>query len=231
MRDDENKIFVDDTAKSKIRIWSHSSPNRQLTTSSVHDRRRSAIIPASLLLEAYCTGIFPMAMESGEIAWFSPDPRGIILLDAFHIPHGLRRALKKGEFQLRLNTVFEEVIRACSERAETWISEEIIQSYIHLHKLGFAHSVEAWLDNELAGGLYGVSVYGAFFGESMFHRVTDASKVALVGLVNRLNERGYRLIDTQYVTPHLTTFGAVEISRSKYMRLLKQALVLECRFV
>ena len=172
-----------------------------------------------------------MAMESGEIAWFSPDPRGIILLDAFHIPHGLRRVLKKGEFQLRLNTVFEEVIRACSERAETWISEEIIQSYIHLHKLGFAHSVETWLDNELAGGLYGVSLYGAFFGESMFHRVTDASKVALVGLVNRLNERGYRLLDTQYVTSHLTKFGAVEISRAKYMRLLKQALALECKFV
>jgi leucyl/phenylalanyl-tRNA---protein transferase len=172
-----------------------------------------------------------MAMESGEIAWFSPDPRGIILLDAFHIPHGLRRVLKKGEFQLRLNTVFEEVIRACSERAETWISEEIIQSYIHLHKLGFAHSVEAWLDNELAGGLYGVSLCGAFFGESMFHRVTDASKVALVGLVNRLNERGYRLLDTQYVTSHLTKFGAVEISKSKYMRLLKQALALECKFL
>ena len=172
-----------------------------------------------------------MAMESGEIAWFSPDPRGIILLDAFHIPHGLRRTLKKGEFQLRLNTAFEEVIRACSERAETWISEEIIQSYIHLHKLGFAHSVEAWLDNELAGGLYGVSLYGAFFGESMFHRVADASKVALVGLVNRLNERGYRLLDAQYVTSHLTTFGAVEISRPKYIRLLKQALALDCRFV
>jgi len=172
-----------------------------------------------------------MAMESGEIAWFSPDPRGIILLDAFHIPHGLRRALKKEEFQLRLNTVFEEVIRACSERAETWISEEIIQSYIDLHNLGFAHSVEAWLDNELAGGLYGVSLGGAFFGESMFHRVTDASKVALVGLVNRLNERGYRLLDTQYVTSHLTKFGAVEISRPKYMRLLKQALALECKFL
>ena len=172
-----------------------------------------------------------MAMESGEIAWFSPDPRGIILLDAFHIPHGLRRTLKKGEFQLRLNTAFEEVIRACSERAETWISEEIIQSYIHLHKLGFAHSVEAWLENELAGGLYGVSVYGAFFGESMFHKVPDASKVALVGLVNRLNERGFRLLDTQYVTGHLTMFGAVEISRPKYMRLLKQALALDCKFI
>ena len=172
-----------------------------------------------------------MAMESGEIAWFSPDPRGIILLDAFHVPHGLKRTLKKKVFQIRLNTAFEEVIRACGERTETWINEEIVESYLNLHRLGIAHSVEAWLDNELAGGLYGVSVYGAFFGESMFHRVTDASKVALVGLVNRLNERGYRLLDTQYVTPHLTTFGAVEISRSKYMRLLKQALASECSFV
>jgi leucyl/phenylalanyl-tRNA--protein transferase len=172
-----------------------------------------------------------MAMESGEIAWFSPDPRGIILLDAFHVPHGLKRTLKKKVFQIRLNTAFEEVIRACGERTETWINEEIVESYLNLHRLGIAHSVEAWLDDELAGGLYGVSVYGAFFGESMFHRVTDASKVALVGLVNRLNERGYRLLDTQYVTPHLTTFGAVEISRSKYMRLLKQALALECSFV
>jgi leucyl/phenylalanyl-tRNA---protein transferase len=172
-----------------------------------------------------------MAMENGDVAWFSPDPRGIILLDAFHIPHGLKRTLKKGEFQIRLDTAFEAVIRACADRAETWISEEIIESYINLHRLGFAHSVEAWLDNELAGGLYGVGIHGAFFGESMFHSVPDASKVALVGLVNRLNERGYRLLDTQYVTGHLVKFGAVEISRSKYLRLLKQALALDCRFV
>jgi leucyl/phenylalanyl-tRNA--protein transferase len=172
-----------------------------------------------------------MAIESGEIAWFSPDPRGIIPLDAFHIPHGLKRTLKKEIFEIRLNTAFEEVIRACGERAETWISEQIVESYLNLHKLGFAHSVEAWLGNELAGGLYGVSVYGAFFGESMFHRVTDASKVALVELVNRLNARGYHLLDTQYVTGHLAKFGAVEIPRANYMRLLKQALALECKFV
>jgi leucyl/phenylalanyl-tRNA---protein transferase len=198
---------------------------------AVRERRRSKIIPASLLLEAYCTGIFPMATENGEIAWFSPDPRGILPLDAFHAPHGLKRVLKKNRFQIRLNTDFEAVIRACGERAETWISEEIVGSYVNLHQLGFAHSVEVWMDEKLVGGLYGVSVYGAFFGESMFHTVTDASKVALVELVNRLNERGFRLLDTQYVTSHLRTFGAVEIARPKYIRLLKQALALDCKFI
>jgi leucyl/phenylalanyl-tRNA---protein transferase len=201
------------------------------STTRVHERRRSKIIPASLLLEAYRTGIFPMAMENGDIAWFSPDPRGIIPLDAFHVPHGLKRTLKKGQFQIRLNAAFEPVIRACAERAETWISEEIVESYVNLHRIGFAHSVETWLGNELAGGLYGVSINGAFFGESMFHRVPDASNVALVGLVNRLSERGYRLLDTQYVNNHLVKFGAIEISRSKYMRLLKQALALDRKFV
>ena len=198
---------------------------------AVRERRRSKIIPASLLLEAYCTGIFPMALENGEIAWFSPDPRGIIPLDAFHVPHGLQRVLKKNRFQIRLNTAFEEVIRACSERSETWISEEIVGSYVNLHQLGFAHSVETWMDEKLVGGLYGVSVYGAFFGESMFHRVADASKVALVELVKRLNQRGFHLLDTQYVTNHLRTFGAVEIARPKYMRVLRQALALNCKFI
>src|SRR5262249_852279 len=159
------------------------------------------------------TGIFPMAMENGEIAWFSPDPRGIIPLDAFHIPHGLQRALRKNRFEIRLNTAFEDVIRACGERAETWIIEEIVVSYVNLHRLDFAHSVEAWLDENLVGGLYGVSLKGAFFGESMFHKVADASKVALVELVNRLNDRGFRLLDTQYISSHLRTFGAVEMSR------------------
>jgi leucyl/phenylalanyl-tRNA--protein transferase len=198
---------------------------------AVRGRRRSKIIPASLLLEAYCTGIFPMAMENGEIGWFSPDPRGILPLDAFHAPHGLQRVLRKNRFEIRLNAAFEEVIRACGERPETWISEDIVESYINLHRLGFAHSVEVWMDEKLVGGLYGVSVHGAFFGESMFHTVTDASKVALVELVNRLNKRGFRLLDTQYVTSHLRMFGAVEIARPKYMRLLRQALALDCKFI
>ena len=172
-----------------------------------------------------------MGTEPGEIAWFSPDPRGIIPLDAFHVPHGLRRTLKKGAFEIRINHSFETVIHACAERDETWISDEIIASYLNLHRLGYAHSMEAWRDDRLAGGLYGVALYGAFFGESMFHYETDASKVALAALVRRLQERQYRLLDTQYVTPHLQTFGAVEISRAKYLRLLKQALALDCKFV
>jgi leucyl/phenylalanyl-tRNA---protein transferase len=197
----------------------------------LHDRRRTRIIPAALLLEAYCTGIFPMAMENGEIAWFSPDPRGIIPLDGFHLPHGLKRALRKGNFEVRLDTSFEAVMRACADRPETWISDRIIQSYANLHRLGFAHSIETWTDNKLAGGLYGVSVQGAFFGESMFHRVPDASKVALVALVNRLNDRGFRLLDTQFVNNHLKQFGAIEIPRQKYMRLLKEALAVEAHFM
>jgi leucyl/phenylalanyl-tRNA--protein transferase len=204
--------------------------SRQYSTRVVRQRKQSQIIPASLLLEAYCRGIFPMAVEDGKIAWFSPDPRGIIPLDSFHIPHGLQRSLRKGSFEVRINTAFEPVIRACGERRETWISPEIVRSYLNLHELGFAHSVETWRDDQLVGGLYGVSVYGAFFGESMFHRETDASKVALVALVQRLQDREFRLLDTQYTTPHLRSFGAVEIPRAKYMRLLKQALALDCQF-
>jgi leucyl/phenylalanyl-tRNA--protein transferase len=171
-----------------------------------------------------------MAVDDRQIEWFSPDPRGILPLDAFHVPHGLRRTVKKNPFQIRVDTCFEEVIRACSQRPETWINEEIIVSYLNLFRLGFAHSVEAWRENRLVGGLYGVAIYGAFFGESMFHTETDASKVALVSLVNRLQERGYKLLDTQYVTDHLRTFGAVEIARPTYMRLLQQALSTKCTF-
>lgn len=171
-----------------------------------------------------------MALEGGEIAWFSPDPRGIIPLDTFHVPHGLRRVAKKGVFEVKFDTAFEEVLRACAERAETWISEQIIQSYLNLYALGFAHSVEAWKNQQLVGGLYGVSIQGAFFGESMFHRETDASKIALMALVDRLRSRRFTLLDTQYITPHLRMFGAIEISKRQYLRMLHQALALECRF-
>lgn len=167
-----------------------------------------------------------MALEDGEIGWFSPDPRGILPLepDALHIPHGLRRTLRKNRFGLRINGDFEGVIRACARRAETWISEEIIRSYRDLHLLGYAHSVECWMDGEMAGGLYGVALRGAFFGESMFHTVTDASKVALVLLVERLRARGYTLLDLQWTTPHLKTFGAVDIPRAEYLRRLGESM-------
>jgi leucyl/phenylalanyl-tRNA--protein transferase len=192
---------------------------------------RPRMIPAELLLHAYRNAVFPMAMENGEIAWFSPDPRAIIPLDGLHIPHGLKRTLKKGRFEIRINTAFEMVMRSCAERKDTWINEAIVESYVHLHRIGHAHSVEAWLEGKLAGGLYGVSLGAAFFGESMFHEVTDASKVALVALVDRLRQRGFALLDTQWLTAHLVTLGAVEIPRVEYQRQLGQAVDKVCLFV
>jgi leucyl/phenylalanyl-tRNA--protein transferase len=193
-------------------------------------RKFQRMIPAELLLHAYRHAVFPMAMENGEIAWFSPDPRAIIPLDTFHVPHGLKRALRKGKFEIRINTAFEAVMRACARRDETWINDVILASYVNLHHEGHAHSVEAWLDQRLVGGLYGVAIGGAFFGESMFHEATDASKVALHALVERLRARDFTLLDTQWITPHLVTFGAVEIPRLEYQRQLGRAVDKECRF-
>jgi leucyl/phenylalanyl-tRNA---protein transferase len=195
----------------------------------------SAVIPSDLLISAYATGWFPMAVD-GEIRWFSPDPRGILPLDSVHVPRRLARVLRQGVFRIEINRAFGEVIRACAADARdpldpgTWIDDEIIESYEALHERGFAHSVEAWRDDTLAGGLYGVALRGAFFGESMFFRETDASKVALVALVERLRGRGYQLLDTQWVTPHLHQFGAVEISRGAYLRRLERSLAVECSF-
>lgn len=189
------------------------------------------MIPAELLLHAYRQAVFPMAMENGEIAWFSPDPRAIIPLDTFHVPHGLKRTLKKAPFQIRINSAFEAVMRACARRDETWINDDIVASYVNLHEQGHAHSVEAWLDEKLVGGLYGVAIGGAFFGESMFHEATDASKVALHALVERLRARGFTLLDTQWLTPHLVTFGAIEIPRREYQRQLGRSVETPCCFV
>ena len=189
------------------------------------------MISAELLLHAYRNAVFPMASPDGEIAWYSPDPRGIIPLDeGFRVPHGLRRTLKKGRFEIRVDTAFETVMRECAAREETWINEEIIASYTALHRLGHAHSVEVWLDGRLVGGLYGVALGGAFFGESMYHEVTDASKVALHALVMRLRARGFELLDTQWLTPHLETFGAVEIPRADYRGRLLACVEKACRF-
>ncbi|MEO6054439.1 MAG: leucyl/phenylalanyl-tRNA--protein transferase [Chthoniobacterales bacterium] len=180
-------------------------------------------IPPEILLKAYRMGIFPMGGEE-EISWFSPDPRGIIPLDSFRLPHGLRRALNASRWEIRVNTRFEEVMRSCAKRSETWIDECILNSYVELHALGHAHSVETWLDGELAGGLYGVQVGAAFFGESMFHRVTDASKVALHALVCILQGCHFELLDIQWTTDHLKQFGAIDISRREYLVRLKAAI-------
>ena len=190
------------------------------------------MIPAKLLLHAYRNAVFPMAMESGEIAWFSPDPRAVIPIDdGFHVPHGLRRTLRRDAFEIRIDTRFEEVMRRCAQRDETWINEEILESYVNLHHLCHAHSVEAWRDGQLAGGLYGVAIGGAFFGESMFHEVTDASKVALHALVMRMRARGFSLLATQWITPHLRLFGATEISRREYQVRLQACIGDERTFV
>jgi len=184
----------------------------------------------AILLEAYAAGIFPMAEASGdpELFWVDPNRRGILPLDAFHVPRRLKRVLRRGHFVLRADTAFAAVIRGCAEASETrpgtWINEEIVRLYSALFERGAAHSVECWHEGELVGGLYGVSLGAAFFGESMFSRVSDASKVALVELVARLRRGGYRLLDTQFLTPHLAQFGAIEISRSRYHRLLAEAL-------
>ena len=190
------------------------------------------MIPSPLLLSAYREGIFPMALEDGEIGWFSPDPRGVIPLDAFHVPRRLQRVVRSDEWVVRVDTRFEDVVRACAERpAEgTWISREILESYVELHRQGRAHSVEVWRKEALVGGLYGVHLGAAFFGESMFHRVTDASKVALVALVERLCARGFVLLDTQWTTRHLEQFGATEIPRQEYLLKLKEALRVTAEF-
>ncbi len=189
--------------------------------------------PADALLNAYASGWFPMAVSPGEIRWYSPDPRGIIPLDTFHVPSRLARSLRARPFEIRIDTNFPAVIRACAERPDpdgNWIDDEIIDSYSALFEQGFAHSVEAWRGDQLVGGLYGVAMRGAFFGESMFHRATDASKAALVALVEHLRERGYALLDTQWVTEHLLQFGAIEIPRRRYLRLLDQALTIDPAF-
>lgn len=184
-----------------------------------------------LVLHAYTLGAFPMAEPGGELAWYSPDPRGVFPLDGFKIPRSLRQTVRRAKFEVRINYAFDDVVDGCADRSEgTWISGSIRRVYRKLYDAGFAHSVEAWHDGELAGGLYGVAIGGAFFGESMFTRVTDASKVALVALVERLRERGFTLLDTQWITPHLARFGAIEIPRDEYLRQLHAALLLRVSF-
>jgi leucyl/phenylalanyl-tRNA--protein transferase len=195
----------------------------------------TALTP-ELLLRAYAAGIFPMAetADDPEVFWVDPEERGVLPLESFHLPRRLRRRLRQSDFEVRCDSAFEAVVRGCAEprpeRPNTWINEEIVRLYGALFRAGFAHSVETWREGELVGGLYGVALGGAFFGESMFSRVSDASKVALAHLVARLRLGGFRLLDTQFVTEHLRQFGAIEISRARYHRRLAQALAVKAYF-
>ncbi len=189
-----------------------------------------------ILLAAYAAGIFPMgeSADDPELFWVDPRRRGILPLDTFHVPKRLRRVVRQGGFEIRCDSAFEEVIRSCAEATEkrpnTWINDEIVRLYAGLFARGAAHSVETWQRGMLVGGLYGVAIGAAFFGESMFSRAADASKVALVHLVARLRLGGYHLLDTQFLTPHLAQFGGVEITRARYHRLLAEALAYGASF-
>ncbi|MFW6063208.1 MAG: leucyl/phenylalanyl-tRNA--protein transferase [Chloroflexota bacterium] len=186
------------------------------------------------LLYAYSQGIFPMAGEDGAILWYDPDPRAIMPLEEFHIPRRLARTVRQEPYEIRVDTAFADVIDRCAapapDRRQTWISPTLIEVYKELHRLGFAHSVEAWQDGHLVGGLYGVALNSLFAGESMFSRARDASKVALVHLVRRLQQRKFLLLDIQFLTEHLAQFGAIEIPRGDYKARLQQAILKPNRF-
>lgn len=185
----------------------------------------------ALLRRAYAMGYFPMPHgDPEEIAWFHPDPRAILPLDGFHVSRSLARTLRRGRFSVTRDRAFRDVMRGCADRAETWINDEFLEAYGALHDEGDAHSVEVWLDGTLVGGVYGVSLGGAFFAESMFHRATDASKVALHHLTGHLRDRGFALLETQFLTPHLESLGVIEIDALDYMRRLEAALRLKRQF-
>lgn len=187
-------------------------------------------IDPRLLLTAYASGIFPMGLEDGSLGWFAPDPRGILPLEGLRISKSLRRVIRSGRFTISSNQDFEAVVQGCADRESTWIDDRIRESYLELHRLGCAHSVEAWDSEGLAGGLYGVALGGAFFGESMFSRRTDASKVCLAYLVQRLRAGGFQLLDVQWSTPHLQRLGVIEVPRREYERMLADALEVEGRW-
>jgi leucyl/phenylalanyl-tRNA---protein transferase len=195
----------------------------------------STITP-QVLLKAYAAGFFPMAenAEDNTLYWVEPEFRGVLPLDNFHVPRSLRKTVRQKRFAIRTDTAFSEVIAGCAERtparSSTWINRRIKALYTQLHKMGFCHSVEAWEKDRLCGGLYGVRIGAAFFGESMFSRETDASKVALVHLVARLNRGGFRLLDAQFINDHLKRFGALEVTRRKYQQMLETALSAEADF-
>ncbi|UCH66514.1 MAG: leucyl/phenylalanyl-tRNA--protein transferase [Ignavibacterium sp.] len=183
------------------------------------------------MLRLYASGAFPMADEKGEtINWYMPEIRTIIPLDAFNFPRSARKAVEKMNFEIKFDTDFTKVVMGCSDREDTWISQELINAYKRLRKRGHVHTVETWLEGEMVGGLYGVTFRGAFFGESMFSKVSEASKAALMALVNHLVERDFILLDAQYMTEHLKMFGAIEISFDEYTKLLHKAYTRGCEF-
>lgn len=189
-------------------------------------------ITPTLLLRAYAAGVFPMADSAGseEIFWVDPRQRGVIPLDGLHVSRSMRKVVRRGEFEIRVNGDFRRTVQACAAREETWINEEIEELYVTLNRLGYAHSVEVWLKDQQVGGLYGVSLGGAFFGESMYSTRPNVSKIALIWLVARLRSGGYRLLDTQFLTDHLASLGAIEISRGAYRSRLEAALAVEADF-
>ncbi len=186
-----------------------------------------------VLLDAYCNGVFPMSegRDRPDVFWVDPRRRGVFPLGSFHVSRSLARRMRRGGYEIRIDTAFPAVVAACAERDETWINDVIFSLYVSLHHAGFAHSVEVWHDGALAGGVYGVAIQAAFFGESMFSRRTDASKIALAHLVDRLRTGGFRLFDTQFLTPHLASLGAVEITRTAYRAALAEALGHRADFV
>ena len=195
---------------------------------------QSEPLSAEQLIYAYASGYFPMGDEANEIRWYNPDPRAIIPIESYAPAKSLRPVLNKGIFECRINQAFEQVMRHCSQpRSEDdgiWISEEIIQAYTELHRLGLAHSVEVYVEGKLVGGLYGVCLGGAFFGESMFSLVFNESKVAFHHLLIRLRDRGFDLLDTQFINDHVERLGAIEIPQAEYLHRLEKALDKKCNF-
>jgi len=187
----------------------------------------------NLILNAYAQGIFPMAESRDDdgLFWLDPDLRGVIPLDGFHISRSLRKTILREPYQIKVDTNFAGVIESCADREETWINAPIFSIYMDLFHAGYAHSIEVWDGDTLVGGVYGVTLKGAFFGESMFSRRPDASKIALAYLVSRLNAGGFKLFDTQFLTPHLASMGGVEIPRSSYRQALRDALSVEANFL
>jgi leucyl/phenylalanyl-tRNA--protein transferase len=198
------------------------NPNKYINT-------KELLRPGNML-RLYASGAFPMADDNGKISWFMPEIRTIIPLDNYNIPRSLKKILSGNDFEFKFDTDYINVIRSCADREKTWISEELIEAYMRLYRRGYLHTVETWKNGKLVGGLYGVTFRGAFFGESMFSKVQQASKAALIKLIEHLNAKDFLLLDVQYMTPHLKMFGAVEIGFEEYNKLLYNAYTRGCEF-